>query len=115
ENLFDTATERDRVLEVVEHRDRRHDVEEAIREPHEELLRREEALDDRRSRPDSLGHVGGIDPELRGLGRVEAEKRAVVAPDIENVDAWRAQERNGVPRDLLEMLAHRPVRAGAIP
>ena len=60
------AAECDRVLEVVEHRDRRDDVELApLRSRASSSLRREDVLDDRDVAGDLLGHVGRIDPELR--------------------------------------------------
>ena len=117
ENLRNAFAERDRVFQIVKHRDRGDRVELFASQPLEEFGRWKDILHDRRA-GHLLRHVAGIDAVFLVRIRVAVQERAVVATDIEHARrAVRlvADESGGLRGDAAQVVAHRLVGARAVP
>ncbi len=115
QDALDGAREGDGVLEIVEHRDRRHDVAEVAVERVEQIVRREEIVDDGDARGDLVGEVGGIDADLRERRGVGGEQRAVVAADVEHARPGPTIKGARLLGDAAQVICHRGVRARPVP
>ena len=115
QDALDGAREGDRILEIVEHRDRRHDVAELPVEGVEQIIRWEEIVDDGDAGRHLVGEIGGVDAELRERLGVGLEQRPVVAPDVEHPRSGLAVEGRRLLGERTEMVGHRRIRARPVP